>query len=380
MSDGPGPGASTTAHHQQHPHSHHHRRPKKVARFLLRSLTRCCYTVAWLLGVVAVLVGVLLALDLYATHFSEQAVQTDEHVEFFITHSSCNLEDTLSNECFVTAHGVVFEPELDSSVRRQVASTILHLVGLQQLDDAARRNYDRRVWLFMRDFERGKNVSVALTPCSEPHHRVAEGTNVDDHSFLHRALHWTLHSRDVAVHEEGDEAGKPRTCDEHCLLLRELHKQVVVGTMLTAANGHFKLSIPVPKSLVKHYLRDSPSPVLWVCFRTVLPEADRRVFTGRAQLSIVGSGRPLHVISDIDDTIKVTHVRFLRRMAAHTFLHEYEAVQGMARLFRRLAVAHHAVFHYVSGSPWQLHEDLVAMMTRAGFPLGSMHLKLVLEH
>ena len=35
-----------------------------------------------------------------------------------------------------------------------------------------------------------------------------------------------------------------------------------------------------------------------------------------------------------------------------------------------------AVFHYVSGSPWQLYEPLKKFFTKAGFSDGSFHLKI----
>lgn len=52
---------------------------------------------------------------------------------------------------------------------------------------------------------------------------------------------------------------------------------------------------------------------------------------------------------------------------------------GMADLYRGWAEAEGAVFHYVSGTPWQLYEPLSDFLfsEEVGFPRGSMHLREV---
>lgn len=93
--------------------------------------------------------------------------------------------------------------------------------------------------------------------------------------------------------------------------------------------------------------------------------------------------RGLSVVSDIDDTVKVTDIPagpkvFLRR----TFLMDFEATEGMRDRYLNVLKRHpdfdNVSFHYVSGSPWQLfrllHEFLVE---REGFPPGSFHMKSV---
>jgi phosphatidate phosphatase APP1 len=80
------------------------------------------------------------------------------------------------------------------------------------------------------------------------------------------------------------------------------------------------------------------------------------------------------VISDIDDTIKVSEVRSKEALLANTFLREYRAVEGMAPAYRPWAAAG-AVFHYCSASPWQLYEFLAEFLERTGYPAGTVHLK-----
>ena len=82
----------------------------------------------------------------------------------------------------------------------------------------------------------------------------------------------------------------------------------------------------------------------------------------------------LMVISDIDDTIKVSEVLNKRRLLARTFLEEYEAVGGMAELYWTLD-ERGAAFHYISASPWQLFPSLEAFRSREKFPVATWTLK-----
>jgi len=81
------------------------------------------------------------------------------------------------------------------------------------------------------------------------------------------------------------------------------------------------------------------------------------------------------VISDIDDTVKVTNVADRRELLRNTFLREFIPVPGMPEVFRGWVDAGTA-FHYVSASPWQLAPCLGGFLAAAGLPAGSMHLKL----
>jgi hypothetical protein len=83
----------------------------------------------------------------------------------------------------------------------------------------------------------------------------------------------------------------------------------------------------------------------------------------------------LSVISDIDDTVKVTAVGNRRELLANTLLREFRAVPGMPEVYRGWETCG-AAFHYVSASPWQLASCLDGFFTECGLPSGSMHLKL----
>jgi hypothetical protein len=80
------------------------------------------------------------------------------------------------------------------------------------------------------------------------------------------------------------------------------------------------------------------------------------------------------VVSDIDDTIKVTSVVNRRELLANTFLRDFASVDGMPEVYRQWSEAGFD-FHYVSSSPWQLYHALLEMQVDAGFPSGTIHLR-----
>ncbi len=91
------------------------------------------------------------------------------------------------------------------------------------------------------------------------------------------------------------------------------------------------------------------------------------------QLHVV-SPQGLSVISDIDDTIKMTEATSRSEMLANTFLRPFEVVDGMAQLYRDWRDLG-CDFHYVSSSPWQLYHPLAELCSTSQFPAGSMHLR-----
>jgi hypothetical protein len=109
----------------------------------------------------------------------------------------------------------------------------------------------------------------------------------------------------------------------------------------------------------------------WIKFSVVTGDDDRDL-TGLVRL--VGQ-KGLSVISDIDDTIKITQVADRKAVMTNTFLRTFEAVPGMAEVYRDWAEAG-AAFHYVSASPWQLYAPLTEFQSRSGLPNGSFGLQL----
>lgn len=139
----------------------------------------------------------------------------------------------------------------------------------------------------------------------------------------------------------------------------------------SAANGHFHGTIRLPVDDAERLL-EAQALGRWLEYRAVTAPADQRVFSGRIQLV---APRGLSVVSDIDDTIKITEVHDRRAVLRNTFLRPFEPVAGMADVYQDWAEADMA-FHYVSASPWQLYVCLEQFRLDSQFPSGSFDLQL----
>jgi phosphatidate phosphatase APP1 len=85
------------------------------------------------------------------------------------------------------------------------------------------------------------------------------------------------------------------------------------------------------------------------------------------------------VVSDIDDTIKVTDILSGNRVVLrNTFLRKYVRAEAMREMYEMRFNAR--AFHYVSGSPWQLYPLLHQFMQEEGFPEGSFHMRRFGKH
>lgn len=135
----------------------------------------------------------------------------------------------------------------------------------------------------------------------------------------------------------------------------------------TGANGHAMGTLRLPNELVERAARDGR-----LTLQAVLPAKDGRPFHGVVHL-IDPEG--ISVISDIDDTIKDSHVLDKRELLRNTFLRPFKPVEGMADVFGQWHSQREARFHFVSASPWQLFEPLEEMRRAAGFPPATFHLR-----
>jgi len=133
-------------------------------------------------------------------------------------------------------------------------------------------------------------------------------------------------------------------------------------------NGHFQAVVKVPRDeLQAEAAGEASSPAPYAVHRTDGCEA----VAGRVFLL---APRGVSVITDIDDTLKHSHVACKRTLLANTFLRPFETIPGMSDLFRQWAGSGAAI-HYVSSSPWQLYEHLACHLADEGFPDGSFHLR-----
>lgn len=84
--------------------------------------------------------------------------------------------------------------------------------------------------------------------------------------------------------------------------------------------------------------------------------------------------RGMIVISDIDDTIKISDVRNKEELLKNTFIRDFKTPTGMPKYFKRLEDAG-AQFIYVSASPWQLYSELQSFCYKAKYPAGIFVMK-----
>lgn len=131
-------------------------------------------------------------------------------------------------------------------------------------------------------------------------------------------------------------------------------------------NGHFRTTLRLPDAMVSGQKK--------LTFHAVLRDGDIRRFAGEILPQPDSRDRPL-VISDVDDTIKLSGVTDRAALRLNTFCRPFVPVPGMAEIYRQWEARDGAQFHYLSGSPWQLYRPLEEFVREAGFPAGAWHLK-----
>ena len=142
------------------------------------------------------------------------------------------------------------------------------------------------------------------------------------------------------------------------------------GNWKTNEYGLVEAKLELSDSKVNQLLQAQNSTDGWLSFH-----ATSSNHSGKGRVHIIES-TGVSVISDIDDTIKVTEVPAGKKtLFANTFLHKFQAVPEKERtdLYKGLE---DKTFHYVSGSPWQLGKPLVEFLFE-NFPEGSIHMNNV---
>ncbi len=139
----------------------------------------------------------------------------------------------------------------------------------------------------------------------------------------------------------------------------------------SAPNGHFQGVLSLSREQVRAALRTLDCEGRWLEVEATLREGDARRFVGHVQF-IAPTG--VSLISDIDDTIKISEVGDKRALMQRTFLRPFEAFDTVADAYTRLS-DDGVTIHYVSASPWQLYPALDAFFRQVGLPRGSMHLR-----
>jgi phosphatidate phosphatase APP1 len=136
---------------------------------------------------------------------------------------------------------------------------------------------------------------------------------------------------------------------------------------LTDANGLILDELEIPDEKARALLAGQGPAGGWLSFK-----AAAEGFEGEGRARLV-EPEGLSVISDIDDTIKITEVPAGKPIVLrNTFLRQWEPAGGMGERYRAFGAG--VMFHYVSGSPWQLYK-LLGEFVRGTYPEGAFHMK-----
>lgn len=136
-------------------------------------------------------------------------------------------------------------------------------------------------------------------------------------------------------------------------------------------NGLIEGTIALSWKKAEELLHLQKSANGWLTYQVT---SDEHTGAGKIQL-LQPTG--ISVISDIDDTIKVTEIPAGSRVVVrNTFFADFVAAPGMADQYHGWQ---NASFHYVSGSPWQLYDPLSEFLLSEppSFPSGTFHMKNV---
>ena len=136
----------------------------------------------------------------------------------------------------------------------------------------------------------------------------------------------------------------------------------------TDENGIVEGTLTLPDVVAQRLLTQQGSTDGWLTYRAV--SADH---TGIGRVRLIGP-TGVSVISDIDDTIKVTEIPAGAHIfVTNTFCRDFVATTELTARYKALG---DAAFHYVSGGPWQLYRPVSTFLIGGRhFPEGTFHMK-----
>lgn len=143
----------------------------------------------------------------------------------------------------------------------------------------------------------------------------------------------------------------------------------------TDRNGVVEGVVRVPADRAEALLEAQGNGDGWLTWRAV-----SRDHTGEGRALLVPP-QGTSVVSDIDDTIRITEIPAgWSRAVRNTFFEAFREAPGMPELYQDWEAAEDDIlFHYVSGTPWQMYESLSEFLfdEETGYPQGTMHFRTV---
>lgn len=139
----------------------------------------------------------------------------------------------------------------------------------------------------------------------------------------------------------------------------------------TDRNGLIESTVTLSSERVIELMRAQQSVNGWLSFSAVSED-----HSGKGWVRML-EPEGLSVISDVDDTIKITEIPSGEAtVMRNTFFSEFRAAPCMAAMYHSFDET--TAFHYVSGGPWQMYTPLSEFLFgEALFPPGSFHMKNV---
>lgn len=248
-------------------------------------------------------------------------------------------------------------------------------------------------------------VSVTLAACAESHKAVYSDIKADEHVVFFRTAAWLDEKKaqwHVPIHgwiyepedsttrkavfssvlkNQYDLAPNDKTQANFTRRVNlmiadnERDKQIVIALggreyvlPRSKANGHFETTLEIPEDVVDKFAAGNI-----LKYSAVTRASEKRVFSG--EILLVGTAG-LSIVSDIDDTVKISQVRDRKRLIEKTFLLDFSAVPGMAELYTGWS-RRDVSLHFVSSSPWQLYTPLDEFLAENEFPTSTFSLKAV---
>ncbi|CAF0862307.1 unnamed protein product [Adineta steineri] len=140
-------------------------------------------------------------------------------------------------------------------------------------------------------------------------------------------------------------------------------------TTKTDSEGQFRTSFIMPNDDVQKLKKTIKNDQV-ITYKAIGDNED--VWEGKIHLL---DWRGLSVISDIDDTIKISEVIDKIRLAANTFIHGFRVVKGMPEVYRGWKDKYNCSFHYLSAMPDQLYNVTKEFIDDQKFPDGTFHMR-----
>lgn len=206
-------------------------------------------------------------------------------------------------------------------IARTVRSALGRRAGIEQLSERQEVTYSARVEGFIADSESGESVSISF---------------YDDPDSVEYPIRGPM------------------------------------GALKTNRNGLIEGVLTLPEETADKLLTAQFSDHGWLRFHVTTEN-----MSGGGTIRLL-EPTGVSVVSDIDDTIKITGiVEGEQAVLRNTFFEDFRVAPCMAEMYRSFGTD--AAFHYVSGGPWQLYGPLFRFINNAapGFPAGSFHMKNV---